>query len=322
MRVLLAALSLLALLAGVGAAPAQTPQSLVLGWGYSPDVPQVAEAFDKELWKKHGLDAKMIPFATGRDAFEALIGGQLDLAVLTEFPPVSGALRNLKFRIVASLSSYDQLRLIAKSGEPLTSLKQLEGKKVGTPIGTNVHFAAAEALGKAGVKVEFVNVGPADIIPALTRGDIDAAAMFASAYFGARKALGAQYQEIMLPDVGQMFVLLASEKAAADPALVERALATLIEGEKLAAADPAAAQATTLRFVKNALQPDQLQALWAGYSFRVQLTDKLADLMAREGRWVRAMGYVKDGEPSPAFYKSFFLPEPLKRIAPERVSLN
>jgi len=314
-------LAVIMLLAGLPSAFAQT-MPLTLGWGYSPDVPQIAEAFDKELWKKHDIDAKMVPFATGRDAFEALIGGQLDLAVMTEFPPVSGALRNLKFRIVAALSNYNQLRLIAKGSEPLTSFKQLEGKKIGTPIGTNVHFAAAEALTKAGVKVEFVNVGPADIIPALSRGDIDAAAMFASAYFGAKRVLGAQYQEIMLPDVGQVFVLLASEKAAANPALIEKTLATLLEGEALVARDPAGSQAATLRFIKNAIQPDQLAALWSGYSYRVGLTDALADLMAREGRWVRAMGYVKDGDPTAAFYKSFFLPGPLKAVGPDRVSLN
>ena len=31
-------------------AQAQTPAKVVLGWAYAPDVPQVSEAFDKDLW--------------------------------------------------------------------------------------------------------------------------------------------------------------------------------------------------------------------------------------------------------------------------------
>jgi NitT/TauT family transport system substrate-binding protein len=302
---------------------AQTPTPVVIGWGPSPDVPQIAQAFDKNLWKEQNVEPKMVPFATGRESFEALIGGGLDLAIMAEFPPVSGALRNLKFSIVAAVSKYDGMRVIAKSATPITDLKQLAGKKVATPIGTNVHFAVADALKTADVKVELVNVGPSDIVPALIRGDVDAASMFPSGYLGAKKALGAQYQEVGLPNVNQIFILVASEKfASSNPDAIKRVLATLLKGEELVVNNPKDSQEATARYVKNAVPLDNIRTAWPDYTFKITLDNATLDLMTREGRWIREMGFVKEGEPSRQFYKGFVLKEPLTSIAPDRVSLD
>jgi NitT/TauT family transport system substrate-binding protein len=305
-------------------AVAQQPATpVVFGWAYSPDVPQVAQAYDKDLWKSENLEPKMIPFATGRDAFEALIGGQLDMAIMAEFPPVSGALRNLKFSILATLSKYNAMRVIAKSATPITSLGQLAGKKIGTPVGTNVHFDIADALKSQNVRAEFVNVGPADLIPALLRGDIDAASMFPSAYGNARRALGAQYQEMLLPNVGEAFILVGSDKFAKEqPDVIKRFLAVLLKGEALVVSDPKDSQEVTSRYVKGALPVEQVQAIWPDYSFKITLDNGTFDLMAREGQWVRDMGYVKEGDPSRALYEGFVVKGPLQSLAPDRVTLD
>jgi NitT/TauT family transport system substrate-binding protein len=304
-------------------AVAQSPTPLVLGWAYSPDVPQLAQAYDKHLWATENLEPKMVPFATGRDAFEAVIGGQLDLAIMAEFPPVSGVLRNLKFSIVAALSKYVAMRVIAKSATPITSLSQLAGKRIGTPIGTNVHFDVAEALKSQDVKAELVNVGPADLIPALLRGDVDAASMFPSAYEGAKRALGAQYQEVRLPNLEQVFILIASEKFSREsPDVIKRFLAALLKGEALVVSNPKDSQEATVRYVRNAISLEQIQATWPDYTFKIMLDNATFDLMAREGRWVRDMGYVKEGNPSRQLYEGFVAKGPLQAIAPDRVTMD
>ena len=310
------------LLASVQGAVAQAPTPFVLGWNYVPDVPQIAVAYERDLWKGQNLAPKLVPFPTGRDTLEALIGGQVDLGVMAEFPPAVAALRNQKFSIVARLSRYDHMRVIAKGAAPLTSLTQLEGKKIGTTIGTNVHFAVAAALAKAGVKAVFVNVGPSDIIPALVRGDVDAASMFPSAYPSAARALGRDYQQILLPDVAQDFLLVASEKTAADPDLIKRALAVILAGGEVVASDPAAAQEATFHFVKSAVPLEQIKAAWGDYSFGTVLGRDTLDLMAHEGEWVRQNGFVKQGTPSMDFYKGFVAPGPLRALKPDRVTLD
>jgi NitT/TauT family transport system substrate-binding protein len=296
---------------------------VVFGWAYSPDVPQVAQAYDKDLWKSENLEPKMIPFATGRDAFEALIGGQLDMAIMAEFPPVSGALRNLKFSIIAVLAKYEAVRVIVKSATPITSLTQLAGKKIGTPVGTNVHFIIADALKAQDVKAELVNVGPADLVPALLRGDIDAAEPFPAAYLAAKRALGAQYQEVRLKNVDESMILVATDKFAREsPDVIKRFLATLLKAERLVISDPKDSQEATVRYVKNTIPLEQIQASWPDYEFRMMLDNATFDLMAREGQWVRDMGYVKEGDPSRALYEGFVVKGPLQSLAPDRVTLD
>ena len=314
-----------ALAAALGAAPwsvrAQAARPVTIGWGPFPDVPQFAQASDKKLWAAHGLDLKMVPFTSGRAGFEALIGGQLDYVVMAEFPAVSGVMRNLRFSVVASLSQFRSFRLITKGATAPADLKAFAGRKIAMPLGTNVHFIVADALEAKGVTAELVNVPPPDMVAALTRGDVDAIMTFPSGYQNAKKALGAQYQELMLPGYASNFVLAASEKAVADPALTRRVLEALIDGEALVAKNPAESQEATARVVTGAVGLEAIRAGWGDYEFRVKLDPATLDLMVREGRWLKAKGLVKEGDPTPALYRRWFAPEALRAIDPARVTL-
>ncbi len=296
-------------------------EPVTIGWGAFPDVAAIAEAQDKGLWKDQDLQAQIIPFATGRDGFEALIGGQVDFAIMAEFPAVTGAMRNLKFSIPAVLSQYKSFRAIAKSPTPLT-LKDLAGKKVAMPLGTNVHFIIADALKAAGVTAELVNVSPPDMIPSLVRGDVDAIATFPNGYGGAKRALAAQYQEIPLTGYESSFVLVASEKATANPDFIKRVLAVLLKGDELVFKDPAEAQQAVSRYVGKALTLEAIQASWGDYDQHIKLDRGTLDLMVREGTWLRDQGFVKQGTPSVELYRKVFLPGPLKALTPASVEIE
>src|SRR5258708_30120434 len=208
----------------------------------------------------------------------------MEFAVLTEFTGVIGVMRNLKFQIPAVLSKFKTLRVVAKSATPITTMKPLAGKKIATILGTNLHFLVVEALKRDGVSAELVNVGPADMIAALVRGDVDAAATFPSAYQAVRRTLGTQYQEIPVPGISQSFVIVASDKVATKtPALMWRLLAVLLKGERLVAADPLESQEAVSRYVGQAIPLELIQASWPEYEFRVQL-----DTAPLDQRWRRA----------------------------------
>jgi NitT/TauT family transport system substrate-binding protein len=283
-------------------------------------VPQIAQASDKKLWAADKLDVKIVPFASGRAGFEALIGGQVDYAVMAEFPAVSGAMRGLKFSVVAVLAQYKSFRLVTK-GDKAVDLKALAGKKVAVPVGTNVHFIIADALDKAGVKAELVNVPPTEMAVALSRGDVDAIMTFPSGYANAKKVLGAQYQEVKLPSYATSYILAASEKASANPALTKRVLATLLKGEELVAKNAAESQEATARYVGGATNIDAIRAAWPDYEYRLKLDAGTLDVMVREGQWLKAQGLVKEGDPSPALYRKVFAPEALKSLDAKRVTL-
>lgn len=295
-----------------------TPVSIA--WGAFPDAPQIAVASDRKLWAAERIDARIIPTASGRAGFEALVSGQADYAVMTEFPAVLGVMRGQRFAIVAVLSQFKALRVITR-GSKAVDLKSLAGKKVAVPVGTNVHFVIADALDKAGVRAEFINVPPPEMAAALVRGEVDAMMPFPSGYANARKVLGAQYQELRLPDHMSSLVLAASEKAAANQALTRRVLTALLKAEDVVAKAPAEAQEATARFVGTTTTLDAVQAAWPEYEFRIKLDAGTLDLMAREGRWLEAHGLVKEGDATAAQYRRVFAPEVLRGLDGKRVTL-
>lgn len=195
----------------VSTATADTTK-VVIGGGPYLDIPQLSVAMDKNLWAEHELEAEVIPFRSGRAAFEALLGGGLDLAFMAEFPAVIGAMREQNFKVIAEMSQYKATRIIHGGDPEIDTVAELAGKPVGLTAGTNVHYMLEIELAAAGVEIEIVSVGPPDIVPALVRGDIFAGAMFPSFYAGAKKALGDKYQEIPVDSYGAHFILVATQK--------------------------------------------------------------------------------------------------------------
>lgn len=298
------------------------PTKVSIGWGAFPDVPQFAVAAEQKLWAQHGLEAQIVPFASGRQGFEALIGGQLDYVVMTEFPATAGVLRKLDFAILAVLAQYQEFRVVSKATEPISGLAELAGKKIGVPIGTNVHHVLADALKKVGVEAKLLNVPPTELIPALARGDVDAIMSFPSAYANAKRILGAQYQEVLLPGYTSNYVLAASRAAKDKPEVSQRVLATLLQAENIVQQDPAAAQQDTAKFVGGVLTLEAIRAAWPEYTFRIELTDSLKDQMAEQGQWLVQSGYAKGYADNTGQYQQWLDSAPLQAVRADRLRLQ
>lgn len=294
-----------------------------LSWQPGPDTPQVAQAVDKGLWTQRGLTVQTSATATGREAFEALIGGAVDYALMAELPPVVGAMQDQKFRVIATLSRYNGMRVIATTATDLSSLKNLSGKKVGTILGTNVDFQAYEALRSAGATATVVNVAPSDIVPALARGDIDAAFMFPQSYPLAKKVLGDRYNEKRTPGYAATFVLVATtDELTKHPERAKALLSGLVEGNALVAKDPSGSAAVVSKAMGGLTPPAAITALWSDYSFSIVLDPALISLFEREGRWLHEGNYVKGPAPTPGLFSSFVDPSLLHAVAPEDVTLK
>jgi ABC-type nitrate/sulfonate/bicarbonate transport system substrate-binding protein len=310
-----------ALLASARPAGAADLGTATLSWQPGTDTPQVAQAVDKGLWTKLGLTVKTSSTATGREAFEALIGGGVDYALMAELPPVIGAMQNQKFKVIATLSRYNGLRVVATM--PLDSLKVLQGKKVGTPLGTNVAFQEFETLQGAGVTATLVNVAPPDIVPALSRGDIDAAFMCPQAYPLAKKVLGEKYNEKRTPGYASTFVLVATtDELTKHPERAKALLAGLLQGDALVAKDPAESAAVVSKAMGGLTPAPAIQALWADYKFAIVLDPALISLFEREGNWLHDAGVIKGPAPTPGLFASTIDPSFLRSLAPRNVTIK
>ena len=170
----------------------------------------IVVAMSEGYFANEKIELKIVKFTSGRRALEALIGGQLDVAFMAEYPVSIASLRKQPFGTFTTLSRYTANRMISKASIGFKDPSSLSGKKIGTTKGSNTEFFTEALIEKFKIDAEVINVSPADIVPALARGDIDAGIMFPDFYPAAEKALGADYREYRSDAYIAWFVLSAT----------------------------------------------------------------------------------------------------------------
>jgi NitT/TauT family transport system substrate-binding protein len=163
-----------AMLTGVCTAAQADPVRI----GFAAESLDYAPAFAAEklgLFKKHGVEAKLIVFRGGAAAQEAMGAGAAD--IIAYFAPAV-ALANSKGiheKMVGTVSAgHVAWNLIVKADSPIKSLKDLAGRKVGISAkATTSDMAALFIAEKAGVKFQEIPLG-AGLVPGLRSGQVDA----------------------------------------------------------------------------------------------------------------------------------------------------
>jgi ABC-type nitrate/sulfonate/bicarbonate transport system substrate-binding protein len=139
-------------------------------------------AVDEGIFAKHHLQVTLTP-ASGLISQQInALGHQFDVAMGTQPDLIRAAGNNLPVVEISggAVDSPDKpaVLVIAKAGSGISSLKDLEGKRVGSPsLSGNIHLATLNALDKAGVdsgKVKFVEGGVPVLPDQLKAGQVDA----------------------------------------------------------------------------------------------------------------------------------------------------
>jgi NitT/TauT family transport system substrate-binding protein len=272
--------------------------SATFGWGPGPDGPQVVQAIDKGLWTKHGLTVKTVTFASGAAAMEALLGGQLDFAAMAELPPTIAALQLRKVQIIAVYSRYRGNRAIANF--PMHSIKDLAGRKIGITVGTTTELQAETVLADAHVQATLLSLAPSDIVPALARGDIDAAFAFPAIYGVAQRVLGDKYHEARIA-IPSTFVMVATDDIVTNhPDRVRAFLAGLRDGNALSLRDRPGTAALMTAATGGSLPAPVVMSLWADYQFGVGIDAELPVDILKDAIWIHEHNLVKGGAPTTA----------------------
>jgi ABC-type nitrate/sulfonate/bicarbonate transport system substrate-binding protein len=134
---------------------------------------------DLSVFAKYGLKANVMSVADGSKIVGGLIGGEIDSSMMSGFGQVFPAIeKGAKLRIIGGAQMRPALALFT-SKDNVRSLKDLEGKTVGTgAIGSLLHQMCVAVLLKNKLdvgKVRFVNIGSSgDVFRATRMGTIDA----------------------------------------------------------------------------------------------------------------------------------------------------
>lgn len=297
-------------------------EPIVLGTTPNLQTAPIVIALDQGYFEEAGVEIELVNFTSGRAALEALIGGQLDMAFMAEYPVAVAALSGQDFKVVTVLSRYKANRIISKASAGFGSMADLAGKRIGTTAGSNAAYFTEMLLDAAGIEAEIVNVAPPDIVPALARGDIDAGVMFPDFYPAAAEALGDDYREEISADYVAQFVVSASaEMVDSRGEQVEGFVAALVKAEEFINANPEQAQQMLAVASKGVLSLEAVTASWQEAEYEIGLDASLVDLLVSEAEWVVAAGMVP-GEPSREMMESHFATAPLEAIDPARVTLD
>ena len=187
--ILAAAMAALAATALAAPAAAQSKPDKVtvayfLEWPTANQVAQMDKTYDEAL----GVPVEWRAFGNGNEMTQAMVSGDVDIAYSQGFVPfVVGVTNGAPIKMVGVAVTYsDNDACIARDDSGITkeTAKQLEGKKVATPIGNVTHYKllkSMEVLGVDASKVELVQMNPADAAVALVRGDVPMACGFGGA---------------------------------------------------------------------------------------------------------------------------------------------
>ncbi len=305
-------------------ATATQAETITFAWTPNPQTPQVDVALANGYFEEAGLDVELVAFRTGREGFEAMIGGQVDVTFMAEFPAAVGALTGQEFAVIGDLARFTGSRVIVSTDAgKIETPADLAGKRIGTTIGTNVNFYLDKVLTAAGVEAEVVGVAPPDLVPALARGDLDGIVPFPSFYGSAVSALGETYAELRVPGYEVHYILAAAPEMVADRSEdLDAFMAALARADADVAADPAAAMEAVSASMQGAMTPDGLATMWEDVDIGLKLDTGLAELLVDEADWILGQGVVRGEAITVEGMLEHFAPAALEAADPEAVSLQ
>ena len=294
----------------LGSASAQEPMTLRLAQSTPMLWPQTRIADAAGLWQKHGLTVKTTLFATGREAMQALLGGQADVAEVAPTPLVLAAFAEQPVRAFAVVARWSKWRVLTRADRGINDPSQLKGKKVGIAVGTSSdlafsYFLESHGIGKS--SVEIVNVSPPDMIPALDSGSVDAINIWQPFTYEAELRLGSRVKAMPYTFTNNYLLLTTNEVASKNPQLLRRTVAALKEADTTLSANRDKAVEWTAKIA--GMKPETLKAVWTEMEFGTLPPDaRVLEEMQQFANFAVKNKMVKEGAKTPDLKGLFITP--------------
>ncbi|WP_458318991.1 ABC transporter substrate-binding protein [Mycolicibacterium brisbanense] len=314
-RMLTAALTATALAVSVAACTSSgtaNADELTVGFVVDPSWAQVPVAASTGLFDKHGVKVKVVNFSSGVEALQAAAAGQVDITTAADVPTSAALTRTPSLRIVGDGSRWEGSRIVARRSAGITTLADLAGKSIGTPLGTSAAYYISNALAHNNINAQLVQVAPSAVVTAATQRNVDAVSIFQPYQAQTIQALNTDAVELDGGTYHQHSLFLATQHAIADkgPALTSFFAALADAGSALAHQDNAAIDA-----VAKATQLDAglLRPVLKEFDFTLQLNPDLATKLTELGEWAKTQKSIDATAALPdyaQFIDNHFLPKP------------
>ncbi len=304
------------------AGPGAPARPLVLGEPTQAALGVISIAAEEGYFDARRVRVERRSFAAGRDAHEALLRGEVDVAACFETPVVLRAGGERRLRVLTTLHrSTRNTAVVARRDRGIASGADLRGKAVGVAPNTNAEFFLRVLLQFHGVDpddVHTVDVPPGGVAAALRSGAVDAIATWYPHVREAREAFAPGATVTLQSDVyTEMSMLVTTDEVLGrrGPEL-QALLRGLVRAEELSRLEPARAFAAVARDLRDANE-GALRAEWDRVSPRVGLQNLLLALLQRESEWAVSSDRVAG---PPPHFADLLAPGPLEAVAPDAVT--
>lgn len=272
-------------------------QGVTIGW--APFF--VAEGLD--LWKKNGLDAKVVSFPSGRLVIESILGGSAIFGTATETPVTLSTLNNLPIRIIGVIDTHEVFDLVATN--EIRKVEDIKGKRLAYSSGTNAQVYLSRLIDKAGLKpsdVTAISLNPAEMVSSLAGGSIDGFVWSEPHQSQAIALKPDAFHRLRVPGLYTQYSTIVTTQQAIDtrrPELVA-ALKALIAADDYIKSSPEAAVSLTAAKIK--MDPKLASEVWPQIKFGITLDRaKLIAELRNQGQWAIDSGIARPGTKLPDF---------------------
>lgn len=153
------------------------PETIVIGYQAIPNGDLVVkhEKYLEQAFPDTKIEWKQ--FDSGGSVNEAIAADSIDIGLAGSSPVSRGLSQPLEYVVPWIHDVIGKAEALA-ARKGITSVAQLKGKKIATPLASTSHYSLLAALQEAGLEqkdVKIVDAEPPDIAAAWERGDIDAA---------------------------------------------------------------------------------------------------------------------------------------------------
>jgi ABC-type nitrate/sulfonate/bicarbonate transport system substrate-binding protein len=305
----------------------QPPAALhvVIAEGMQPVAGPVYVAYEKHFWKDLGLDVELVSFTSGRLCLDAVLGGKADAGTMAETPIMNAGFQGAPIYVVAGIhQSQKNTKIIARKDKGIASASDLKGHKVGVSIGTNGEFFMDQYLKRISLTrkdLQVVNLRPEDMAPSIIRGDVDACFTWEPHIQNAKKQLGDG--AVIFANDGvytETYNIVTTQNfTKSKPKELNLLLQGLARAIDYMHENPDDSIGIVSRHI--GMDANLLKAIWPDYTFRLSLEQSFLDLLKEEAQWSKANGIAPPAAEIPN-YRLFVLPEPLRAVKPEAVSIK
>jgi len=297
---------------GCSCKPEPSPKAppVTMAVGMLPLTSLAIIADHERLFSREGVAVTVKKCATGVIAMDALLAGEVQVAVAGDTPVVFGSFKRRDFRIVTGVASWDNdVTIVARKDRGIVRPVDLKGRRIATQRTSVAQFFLHMFLLKHGLSekdVTICSMPQAEFPQAMVRGDVDASSIREPFTSQAISLLGTNAVTFEEPGLYvEYYNLVASDRFLKErPDAVRRIVRALLAAETFAKNKPQRAMAIVARTIS--MPEPTLRRLWPRLDLRVRLSQSLLVALEDQARW--AIGeHVAEGTTMPNFLRFIHL---------------